>query len=249
MMNKPLKTVLGVVSLSLAIPVGAYAITYDPATQFDKANNPSLLGPWDYGSETSLGASFTDYTTAFSSAGIDAWGFSVSVPDVVHNPTGSLISVGSVNIPAGQVALHPGALGEVSIFRFTVPSSGLYDISGSYSGLDSFEVGTTTDVHVLKNNVSIFDGVVNSAFSGGVPGAGPSFSLLSLSLLSTDTIDFAVGFSGSKSDTSNGFDTTGLNVTITTAAVPEPEIYAMMAVGLGLMGWVGRRKKQIGTTA
>ncbi len=27
------------------------------------------------------------------------------------------------------------------------------------------------------------------------------------------------------------------------AAVPEPEIYAMMGVGLGLLGWVGRRKK------
>jgi hypothetical protein len=25
--------------------------------------------------------------------------------------------------------------------------------------------------------------------------------------------------------------------------IPEPEIYAMMAVGLGLLGWVGRRKK------
>jgi hypothetical protein len=28
-----------------------------------------------------------------------------------------------------------------------------------------------------------------------------------------------------------------------TAPIPEPEIYAMMAVGLGLLGWVGRRKK------
>jgi hypothetical protein len=27
------------------------------------------------------------------------------------------------------------------------------------------------------------------------------------------------------------------------AAVPEPEIYAMLGVGLGLMGWVGRRRK------
>lgn len=26
-------------------------------------------------------------------------------------------------------------------------------------------------------------------------------------------------------------------------AVPEPEIYAMMGIGLGLLGWVGRRKK------
>jgi len=28
------------------------------------------------------------------------------------------------------------------------------------------------------------------------------------------------------------------------AAIPEPEIYAMMAAGLGLMGWVTRRRKQ-----
>ena len=31
--------------------------------------------------------------------------------------------------------------------------------------------------------------------------------------------------------------------TVVTTPVPEPEIYAMMAVGLGLLGWVGRRKK------
>jgi PEP-CTERM motif len=30
----------------------------------------------------------------------------------------------------------------------------------------------------------------------------------------------------------------------TTAPVPEPEIYAMLGLGLGLMGWVGRRRKQ-----
>jgi len=29
----------------------------------------------------------------------------------------------------------------------------------------------------------------------------------------------------------------------TVAAVPEPEIYAMMGIGLGLIGWIGRRKK------
>lgn len=27
------------------------------------------------------------------------------------------------------------------------------------------------------------------------------------------------------------------------AAIPEPEIYAMMAAGLGLIGWIGRRRK------
>ena len=45
--------------------------------------------------------------------------------------------------------------------------------------------------------------------------------------------------------------TTGSNLTITTSldlvstpAVPEPESYAMMLAGLGLLGWVGRRRKQ-----
>ena len=28
-----------------------------------------------------------------------------------------------------------------------------------------------------------------------------------------------------------------------TAAIPEPEVYAMLSVGLGLMSWVGRRRK------
>jgi len=28
------------------------------------------------------------------------------------------------------------------------------------------------------------------------------------------------------------------------AAVPEPEIYVMLGFGLGMMGWVGRRRKQ-----
>jgi hypothetical protein len=27
------------------------------------------------------------------------------------------------------------------------------------------------------------------------------------------------------------------------AAIPEPEIYAMLGVGLGLIGWVGRKKR------
>lgn len=32
--------------------------------------------------------------------------------------------------------------------------------------------------------------------------------------------------------------------TITVTPIPEPEIYAMMAAGLGIMGWFGRRRKQ-----
>ena len=33
------------------------------------------------------------------------------------------------------------------------------------------------------------------------------------------------------------------NVSLVTSPVPEPEIYAMMGLGLGLLGWTRRRKK------
>ena len=34
-----------------------------------------------------------------------------------------------------------------------------------------------------------------------------------------------------------------VHVEAVTAPIPEPEIYAMMGMGLGLLGWVGRRRK------
>ena len=43
-------------------------------------------------------------------------------------------------------------------------------------------------------------------------------------------------------DSNNGDNTGSIVVDVT--AVPEPESYAMMLAGLGLMGLVGRRRKQ-----
>jgi Ca2+-binding RTX toxin-like protein len=74
---------------------------------------------------------------------------------------------------------------------------------------------TTTDVHVLHNGVSLFDGVVN----GYGPGSGPSFSG-NVSVTAGDTIDFAVGYGP---DGNCYFDTTGIAATITTPA-PAPVV-------------------------
>jgi hypothetical protein len=40
------------------------------------------------------------------------------------------------------------------------------------------------------------------------------------------------------------FFSNGLSESDTVSPVPEPEIYAMMGLGLGLLGWVGRLRKQ-----
>ncbi len=43
---------------------------------------------------------------------------------------------------------------------------------------------------------------------------------------------------------SDSFDTVSGSVNFTVAAIPEPETYAMMLAGLGLMGFMARRRKQ-----
>ena len=41
----------------------------------------------------------------------------------------------------------------------------------------------------------------------------------------------------------DGFTPTPSNWVTGVSPIPEPEIYAMLSIGLGLMGWVGRRRK------
>jgi len=36
-----------------------------------------------------------------------------------------------------------------------------------------------------------------------------------------------------------------LDTNVNVAAIPEPEIYAMMGIGLGFVGWIGRRRRRI----
>ena len=67
----------------------------------------------------------------------------------------------------------------------------------------------------------------------------------SVTLAGQDTV--GTGCSGILAD-SGGLSGGGVIVTgpgggPVVTPIPEPEIYAMMAVGLGLLGWVGRRKK------
>lgn len=66
-----------------------------------------------------------------------------------------------------------------------------------------------------------------------------SNSLTGSPIITFDANSILVNFSGLTTPTP--FSTT-INVQFATP-VPEPEIYAMMGFGLGLLGWVGRRRK------
>jgi hypothetical protein len=91
---------------------------------------------------------------------------------------------------------------QYAVLRWTAPSSGLFTITATFSGLSS--VGDSADVHILLNGASIFDATVISSPSP------TTYSGLQ-NLRKGDTIDFAVGFGPNGNDHE---DTTGLAASI-----------------------------------
>jgi len=200
---------------------------YDAAADFSIASNPN--GVWSYGSSLTLGGTLSLYAHHDNVSGIDLWRDQTD-PNVSHNGTNNAITINSATWQPGELAFHPGPNGQFSVIRFTAPTVGSYSLDAAFSGID-FIGPTTTDVHVLHNGTSIFDGTVLAY------GPGPTFSS-TISLSTGDTIDFAVGFGP---DGNYGFDSTGIAATLT--AVPEPSGLLMLTLGIGIVGAIrlGRR--------
>ena len=91
--------------------------------------------------------------------------------------------------------------------------------------INDVSVGTKT---TNLANAGTWEGLSTSWNSGGATTA-------TLKLINRNTAaggnDFAI-------------DDISLSIESTVTPIPEPEIYAMMGMGLGLLGWVGRRRKQ-----
>lgn len=148
------------------------------------------------------------------------------VPAAVVNVTGSTVS----GIGSHQMLLHPGGIGSPndaftgpivdSVMRYTVATSGSYNIVGAYASLGG---GATVNQVRLNESQILF----SQSESVGDPGA---FNLLNVSLTAGDRLDFAVNAGG---DGIAG-DSTGLFANI--SAVPEPASLSLLALGVaGLM--------------
>lgn len=115
---------------------------------------------------------------------------------------------------------------------------------GDVTGATLSGWSTTVDQGLAANNVG--------CNTGGTPGAC-FFQIPAIQL--TDSMTFSMTFSGTGLDFSapslkvqfltniNDTKPTG-DLLSQTIPVPEPEIYAMMGIGLGFMSWAARRKKQ-----
>lgn len=195
---------------------------YDAHADFSIASNPA--GTWSYGWTPTLGGAFTLYDRNVDTLGnATLWNATAPrsslVPAAWNNPTNSSIQPAGLD-PAQSAAFHPGESGEFSVFRFTVPSSGSYDISGAMTVIDSGD----TRGYVVINGAAIFDtGEMHQA------DGAHAFSLTA-TLASGDTVDFVVGLG-----TSNSYynDSTMLSATLTD--VPEPASAVLLLGGLAAL--------------
>ena len=128
--------------------------------------------------------------------------------------------------------------------------------------LKAFEIkgiGNVSGATLAGWTTNVYNGLASAAgcTTGGTPGA---CFYTSTAVALTDLMTFSIDFAG----TNLNFDAPHLKVQFLTGqydrkatgdllsqtipAIPEPEIYAMMAIGMGVVGWAARRKKLIATT-
>ena len=199
-----------------------------PATDFSATANPN--GVWSYGYSQTQGGPFILFTTTVNDDGLVGWNHDIAsgVPLILYNGTADPINYSTITLDPGEVSLHPGPDDETCLLRYTAPTSGQYSVTGMFYGRD--QEGTTTDVHLLVNGTSVFDGDVN----GYGPGTGPSFNQ-TVVLGAGDTLDFAVGYG---TDGNYFDDTTALSADVTyqgpvqpTVAITSPPTGTTVVVG------------------
>jgi len=124
-------------------------------------------------------------------------------PCVTHNPTSHTRTMANIRWEPGRLAFHPGPKGEYCVVRWTVPEAGEYAARATFLAIDK---KTTTAVHVLHGDRSVFDGKINP------DGRGRQVEYEGrVTVAKGDTLDFVVGWGNG----THICDSTGLEIRLT----------------------------------
>ena len=226
-------------TLAALASVSSAHAQFSAVTDFSTTLNPN--GNWRYGQESTLGGTFSLLAGSYAN-GPSITGFSGSpsgFPVVAKNTSAGTVSSGTITMPNDLLLMHPASDGTYSVVRFIAPTAGLYTIAGRFQALDS----TTTDVHVLINNLSGFDSSITQAGTNPDPATANRTAFnLSRTFAFGDTVDFAVGRG------SNGtylFDSTGLSATITQSSASAPDASSLALVVFGGVAGLGAFRRRL----
>lgn len=188
---------------------------------------------------TGVNAASLDYSTNFSSGVGGEWSLATSLN------TGAAGILGQLQDGSATLSIASPGVGSG---RLTFDLLGFNSVDGQNPWQDTF--------NLVVNGSVIFTGTF------GMGGGGADFvSLQPLDTVVTvadervrniaidiaivsgmNSIRFDYGAMQGIGDESWGLDNVGLSATV--AAVPEPETYALMLAGLGLVGFAARRRKR-----
>ena len=193
------------------------------ANDFKISSNPN--GQWRYGSTPSVGGAFTVFARTaqirelVSNGAVAEWigtwfsglDYFPYVSKFYGDPgTDVTVTLGTITDPgtpliqrsANGVGMHPAQVGNgYAAIRWTAPASNTYFFTVSFFSID-VNVGATTDVHVLRNSVSLFRGFVNGIGSVQNWSTGTA----GIALTAGDVIDLVVGPNGDFGSDSTGVD-------------------------------------------
>lgn len=161
----------------------------------------------------------------------------------------------AVGTSLGLGALETNETGTIT-FTYLGQESGynnkFYLTIGTTQMLTENPIGTQASAFVDTTGAVSFKFEGNTskfAINGGTWATGTSIGLIGTNMtvssgLAAGNYQYVIGYNDSAGASTLGdWDDYVVGVNFT-PAIPEPEIYAMMGLGLGLMGWVGRRRKQ-----
>ncbi len=167
-----------------------------------------------------------------------------------HDASGS-------NVMSGTNWGSMSATGSGSFDDVTGAFNGSFSMAGgpgfTLSGILNFGAASNTPLGTLNLTFnSAFHGItattlgfVAGTVCCGAAGTDAPNSFIASGANRTMTLWGADGFDGIGPNFFEGNHRIGMDLRLTlTPAIPEPEIYAMLGMGLGLLGWAGRRRKQ-----
>ncbi len=167
-----------------------------------------------------------------------------NVADVPAFATGTTLALGSLMTNAPGIFSFT-YLGEESSFTNSL------HLSNGLNLYESSAVGTSINATVAGAGALPFSFAEivspshSSAKNGGLWAPNTSIGLIGTNMnVLGNTYAYVLGFNDSAGTATLGdWDDFVIGVNVVSHA-PEPGVYGMMAAGLGMLGWVGRRRKQ-----